>query len=305
MNEQLFNNVKNIINDDKEIKKAVNKIVKFKILFVLFLVFLISFCIFFSASLITFVILFFKEAWPIKILLNFLYAIILLFILSIIYWRIYKKIQKMSNYVNKKIAQKNVLNDVYINYYSLNKEFQDITDLKLVYENYDIKILEKNGVIYDFLKKRFENSYFQNNSLKEEKLKLNYLSFNYKGRKAKFLIKMPMEFSLTEEYNTMGIIKQLHALKKDKLTSIISRDKLFIEDLNLKKNCSGFIIAEKRGFIKGDYKSESIAFNKKYDTNCNSTDIKANRFLTVQTLDILSKLEDKNLFKLLFRKWKI
>ncbi|AUB31888.1 hypothetical protein [Spiroplasma floricola] len=119
------------------------------------------------------------------------------------------------------------------------------------------------------------------------------MSFTFKGRNAKYLIKNPIY--TTNDYSERRNYDQT----ENSSEVLISRDKLIIKDEYLKNNSNGIpIFNRKRTLLNGDYKSESIELNNKYKTNANSLDIRMNKFLTPNALDNLSKIENKNFYKM-------
>ncbi|WP_339020488.1 hypothetical protein [Spiroplasma endosymbiont of Atherix ibis] len=179
---------------------------------------------------------------------------------------------------------------IYLNYYSENEKFKDVNNLKLHYENYKVIFLRKNNINL-FLKKRYKK--LENKSQLDNE-DINFLSFTFKGREVKYLIKNPIYSSDNYYLN-----RQAYNSIRNSSEFLVSRDKLIIKDQYLKDNCNGFVIFnKKRKFKSGDYKSESIDFNSKYKTNADSLDIRANKFLTPNALDNLSKIENKNFYKI-------
>ncbi|WP_338985233.1 hypothetical protein [Spiroplasma endosymbiont of Diplazon laetatorius] len=201
--------------------------------------------------------------------------------------------KRLSTKLNHILHQNGKMQKLYESYFVSKNELKDIEDFKLISASPEVKIQK----IW-----KWHKNYLAEKPLPVVKENINRLTFKYKGREAVYLINNPILFvENRDRWHRDGAIGFMMSNnrygRKRTNTFKLSSDELFVVDDKLQKECNNLKI-KKKGILKGDYRSESVAFNEKYSTNLASTDIAGAQFLTPVALDKLSNLDDKEFYRM-------
>ncbi|AGR41781.1 hypothetical protein [Spiroplasma diminutum] len=280
-NLKLQENIKNIFEMDINLKNIIKTIVNLKKKVLLFSV-LLFLSIFIITGLFIICFILFDNIWISSIIFTVV-SIITMITLIIVIFKFLKKIKFSTEILNKNLYENNNIQKLYEDYFNANISTNELESFKFIYLNSKITINEIEQDYHYFLKNKDEPILSN---------KINYFEFFYRGIKGFFQINEPIHF-IHYETTTDSSGKTITEKKITKFSS----DQLFYNNEKYITNYNGFKIQSKIK-LKGDYKTESVIFNKKYTTNLNSSDIKSTKFLTPYAIDLLSNIEDKDFYKL-------
>ncbi|AUB31886.1 hypothetical protein [Spiroplasma floricola] len=293
----LYSKVRESVKSDNDLKKKIKKLTRNKKLIIMYEFILISLTVFWTWAFITMLIKksIFGGIIDYIILSLVIINIPLIFLIKLTSRSSYKECSS----INKVIYNANILKDIYNYYYSTNDKFKELKNVSLVYLNSNLTLVEKNGNIMEYLQTKNDNEIYYKD--------INFLKFEYKNKESFFYIDNPLTFNFTDNeelffidfYEIFFIIVIIWALKPILKRTLfkLSLDRLVIKDEEFSEKYRGVKVS-KKGNLKGKYKNESIEFNEKYTTNANTLDLKMAKFLDVKRVDALSKLNNKNFYKM-------
>ncbi|QHX36325.1 hypothetical protein [Spiroplasma sp. BIUS-1] len=279
LDETLFLQLKNNLNEDNDLKSGISKFIWNRNLSIILPTIL---TLLFLVGALLFMLLEGKVETNIRKMFLFigLGAMVLLPFQMIISYLLNKKLQKKLNLI---IHTKGNLKKIYETFFNQNNDLKNI-------EKVEYKSLNP-----DFSTNKFygsHNEYLSQVGPAKKRDNLNLLSFKFNGKEGSFIIQEPVK-----------CIKRTRSRRSDGSfrwktnTTLVSMDSIFIVDDKIKNECNGLRIRSK-GILKGDYQTESVAFNQKYSTNIAATNIAGAKFLNPIALDRLSNLNDDNFFAL-------
>ncbi|AKX34120.1 hypothetical protein SLITO_v1c04670 [Spiroplasma litorale] len=185
-------------------------------------------------------------------------------------------------------------------YKSLKSSQFDNEKTKKVYEYY-FKSIKLGDTDKEFLMDvNSTNNYFEYNygsrltlikKSNRDLPKPNVIKFTFKDNEVHFIINHPIKY--THERTISTLISNKNNNNTDTKVYYISTDDLFYKNTKFDQSYDGIKITKGKHFDK-NFQTESVVFNKKYDINLPSNDIRAARFLSPKLIDKMSTLNDKD-----------